>query len=790
MPSSGTCYHRSPSSGLRFRCRRPAIVSIADSFASALVIAGFCREHSPRNKIASPSVRGLSSLRLKSVACCERLLPKKHAYFSKSPTRDICGRSVRVPRVYSTEAVPDMVNSNKESYQEESRSAKDSTVKDVKCHVSLFDEQTSHTGAREPWRHSAKGQPSSTAERKDTSLPEILKCRVYDPQSATSSKVDFVRQRHKLSYAEDEFEAISEFYSKAIGEKANWRNAVDVVMKDSHSARAPSHLAFHRDLSRDAIENSAIERFLTALFDERKTNQFVFSLYRELPSPGVSQLSKRSRGMLLRRFAKPPDRRWVDARRYLALVEDMNKAGFGMSRSLWTSAIHLAGHAIGRVFKSDLKRAIGLWHRMERFAGIKADSVVFNTLFDIAIKAGQYTVADRLVEEMKDRGIDFSRCGKVSKIFYSGTKKDVGGIRQAFDEFIKSGEIVDTVVLNCLLASFLRAGELETAEQLYDRMMDAQSDLEKQFPDGRPPVFYHPTLSSNFSVYRSRTKKLSRILKISASLKDRFPEQHEALQSALPLTPDTRTFHILLSHHAHQTGNLYQFMAVLRDMEKTYSVPPRAMVFLFLFEGFALHGQRSKQWTSDRLKDAWNSFRRALYDSKERFNDRYYFRRERLGWENPLAKNTEPRLEPIAGDIYVPLPSDGAKSIQHTGEQANSRSPGEEIDEEDGEEEAWDEDNDASEDGNIEDMLNNQSRSFASQHELENIEQRVENGIFLGRKIIIAILRAFGACCGPKDVLDVWLQIERIWQIKKRKSLDVLAVKEELERQLSRHKRV
>jgi hypothetical protein len=70
--------------------------------------------------------------------------------------------------------------------------------------------------------------------------------------------------------------------------------------------------------------------------------------------------------------------------------------------------------------------------------------------------------------------------------------------------------------------------------------------------------------------------------------------------------------------------------------------------------------------------------------------------------------------------------------------------------------------------------------------ELKELERRIENGVFLGRSMIIVILGAFGTCCGPRQVMDVWMIMEKIWQPQKRRTLDVLAVQEELEKQMNR----
>lgn len=98
------------------------------------------------------------------------------------------------------------------------------------------------------------------------------------------------------------------------------------------------------------------------------------------------------------------------------------------------------------------------------------------------------------------------------------------------------------------------------------------------------------------------------------------------------------------------------------------------------------------------------------------------------------------------------------------------------------------------EDIDVDELFRQQAQDL--QNELQNepqdseeIERRIENGVFLGRRMVIIILRAFGACCGPEELMKVWLQIIRIWQPEKRKALDVLAAKEELERQMNRLQR-
>lgn len=590
-------------------------------------------------------------------------------------------------------------------------------------------------------------------------------------------------------------------YKRILGEKYDWRKAVNVLLAMPEARR-------DTDTGRDEIESPSVARLVEVLQEDNvPTTQHLFRLYRDIPAPGVAMLSKRSRGYLLRRFANPPNRRWADARRYLALVEDMAMAGLPMSRSLWSSAIHFAGrgNGSGKVLRRDLVRAIGLWQQMEHVAGIPADDVVFNILFDVAVKAGQYTVAGRLEEEMSKRGIGFSRFGMISKIFSYGLRKDVDGISQTFEAFVKSGEIVDTVVLNSLCASYLRAGEVQTAEQLYARMLEAQrATRDKNLKSDEHALPTDPILSSEFVLYRRNTRRLGRLLKKSRALQKHLPEYHRALQNSLPMTPDTRTFYIFLRHFAHQSGQLDKFMSVLHDMEETFAVPPRHIVYMLLFEGFGIHGRRKKSWSAERLRLTWHAYLRALRDSKARFDG--FYADTKMTWENPLSSRvtadmeTEPPMSDPGG-FYMSLPSattettpDPAKPVDSQ-DHTMSHDSGLERD---------DQDLEAIENDDIPEVEELDVHFFSSQwsstnapiatgpdtdpetQHIEHVQKRVENGVFVGRKMIIVILRAFGACCGPKEALEVWLQLERLWHPEHRKANDVFAVKEELDRQMSR----
>ncbi|KAJ5907770.1 hypothetical protein N7495_000452 [Penicillium taxi] len=703
-------------------------------------------------------------------------------------------------------------------------------------------------------------------------------------------------ERPVLRYQERVQIAFSNIFRKFLRDDPAWVESVDELL--------PKNTIFRKvDDTRDVVEIPSVARLVESLPNElNATPQFLFRLYRDLPSPGVAYLSKASRGTLLRRFGGPANRRLVDARRYLALVDDMISADLAMSRSMWSTAISMAGRSnSGKVSKWRLIRAIGLWQQMEHVAGIKADDVVFNILFDIAIKSNNFIVADRLEGEMEKRDIRFSREGLVSKIYSYGMKGDVEGIRETFDIFVKSGELVDTVVLNCMLASSLRAGDRGTAEEIYAKMIDAQQAVLSNNPEKSRFLDNTAALSSDLGFYRRETREIGRFLKSSKKLKKRRPAIHRALQNSLPMTPDTRTFYILLQHCARVSGNFTMFMNVLRDMETTFAVPPRHMIYILLFEAFALHGRHKKRfWTAERLRLTWMAFIRALRESSIRVRDVHS--ETPAVWENPFG--------PVGVDIEAPVDDTSNStpgndkglyisfsSTSDSGEKVEARedaigtpeapvdgksnftlgkneelymsfpptsNPGEKVKayedalgilvnhdshlemnsqatlenatekvkrqvedhanlaeeneieiaeklsaieeeeiieqasviENESENQTWGYENDqtseydwvmdtlpASEESPaVEGALNQPDNHF----KLNQSENRLQDGVFLGPRMITMILRAFGTCYGPHEVMEVWLQLEELWPPSKRKANDLLGIKEVLDEQMAR----
>ncbi|PGH03789.1 hypothetical protein AJ79_07265 [Helicocarpus griseus UAMH5409] len=666
---------------------------ISDIFTNSLVLAGLCREHSPR----------------------KRRLPRLSRHTSHAALQPS-------ENVQAQEKVTDGSNVDGETPR-------------------------SHQGDPSASQDIAKG-------------PSVTHTQI-SPHPSTPPpdfNIDYAAFKRASASKLDDTKSLFKFYFDVLGKKEGLKSLQVVLSNPAREVCLPQRKDPERYLP-NAVDIHGVQEVVDLLANERSSNQQIFRAYKEIPSPGVLYLSARTRRLLLHRFATPPRPLPIHAQRYLRLIDDMVEASLYISPSLWTAAIHLAGKSYTKVKKPDLKASLGMWRRMEHEGSVSSTSITFNILYDIAIKARQWKVADKIIQEMKARGLELSRFGKVAHIFSYGLRGDAEAVRNAYHEFVQQGEVVDTVVLNCVMVSLLRCGEQDVAEKMYDRMKHMHLTLKEHNADLQGSTAY-PSPSDNYAAYRKATKRLGRALGMTTFLHDKLPEHHRALQRAMPLTPDAKTFHIFLWHHANVTGDLARVMSLLEDMRDTFAIPPQGMIYIFLFHGFAAHGaKQDSEWTFRRLKNVWKHFLRALYHSKADLSTKPGVKRQRekYVWENPLTEKAY--SSSVRGRA-----ANNDERIFQSGSHAESHGV---------------------EEHSYHDHQPNTSSGDGAAKPFEEDETdddwRYENTVYLGRKLIVSCLRAHAACGGPEAVLDVWARIEALWKPEFQKKADVLAVRTVLE---------
>lgn len=350
----------------------------------------------------------------------------------------------------------------------------------------------------------------------------------------------------------------------------------------------------------DGEERHDVEIMVNVLHDEDANHEAIHEAYSALPFPGVSYLSEVRRRLLFRRLSAVETKNRETMLRYLSIVEDTKAAGLPLTVAEWNSAISFAGRYLARVEATEVESALRTWKEMEQEAGVQSGSVTFNILFDIAAKAGKFVLAEMILKEMDVRNLGINRFARVGFIYYHGLKGDGQGVRLAYRDFVESGEIVDTVVMNCVIASLIRAGEPAAADQVYERMKQM---LSRKTGATLP--------SSNWKGNR----ELGRVLDRATRLHQKDSRCLQQLRNEQYLGPNLHTYSIFIEHHASETGELRRISTLLDEMQ-TLGVPMHGRIFLKLFKGFANHGGiRYTSWTKPRLENVWSSLL-AVLDQK------------------------------------------------------------------------------------------------------------------------------------------------------------------------------
>lgn len=322
--------------------------------------------------------------------------------------------------------------------------------------------------------------------------------------------------------------------------------------------------------------------------------EHVYRLYQTLPEPRMPYLHAKIRHNLMRCLGRE-DKNSKSMLRYFAVVADIQNSGLRLTRPEWNAALSFAARYVGHSTETEVAAAMKLWKEMEQDAGIKSDAVTFNILFDVASKAGNFVLAEMLYNEMTKRGLAFNRYHHISLIHFFGLKGDSDGIRAAYKEMVENGEMIDTIVLNCVIAGFFRCGEESAAERVYERMRAAH--------ERAPAMPYRNYINSRI---------INKTLMLFATVSKEDSDLRRRFQKLSPIVPDLQTYRILLNHYAVKMAALDRVAYYLKDM-KWFHIPLHGAIFLALFKGFAFYGgPQGQAWSPQRLDNVWNAFVDAL----------------------------------------------------------------------------------------------------------------------------------------------------------------------------------
>jgi pentatricopeptide repeat protein len=384
----------------------------------------------------------------------------------------------------------------------------------------------------------------------------------------------------------------------------------------------------------DEDHDMALRRF-NRLLDRplgTSVNQ-IWNSYQRLQGPRPRYLTDMAINRTFRHLTWVEFKDAASSRRYFAFLNEVLAERIPVHRTQWNSSISFAARWIKNTTSEEVKKAIETWLRMEN-AGIQATIVTFNILFDAAIRAGRFALADTICNEIKQRKLTPDRSFRISMIYYAGLRRDGDAVRQAFRELVNGGEIVDTTVMNCVIVSLVRAGEGASAENAYLKMKHLH-ETKFGIPGSRNwrerklrGIDMHQTARQ---LRRDKAKHESSFFGGAFSSDDK----KEEAQRRAPIHPDAHTYRILIRYNAYTSGNLDRCRDLLNET-KDGGWPVHGSVYLFLFRGFYLHGGHAyTAWNRRSLEEFWADFIDA--SSPEKLKKAEFFARAER--ESELGEN-------------------------------------------------------------------------------------------------------------------------------------------------------
>jgi pentatricopeptide repeat protein len=446
------------------------------------------------------------------------------------------------------------------------------------------------------------GTPSVTSYHKTRRKGALCHHERYQPKSTKAERTGPLKQVKQ--FAAKELKALVDYYGIDLASEP----------KDDRVENEPLvwHLGDDRvpRTSDDPRVNPVVAMIKQLLEDEETPHALLFEAYRLLPAPGVEYLESTTIHALLHHLSVLERPTEIAMHRFLGILDDMKQAKICIIRSEWDTAIHLAGKFLGKVSNEELQSAMRMWREMEQQAGVQGRTVTFNILFDIAVKSGKYALADTFLNEMLARGLKFHRHFRVSLLYYYGVMKNGNGVRKVYHEMVESGDIIDTVVLNAVIAALSRAGEPGAAEHVFQRMKNMHIEKIRTFRGSLP---------FNVRTWRGRRSLGLHLTHEARALTDSGDlDKRKELQELAPIAPNSRTYSILIRHHARRVGDIDRVNELLREMGER-GVPLEGSIFVSIFQAFGkFGGVRYSSWTPDMLEQSWKEYMKAVDQKLDR----------------------------------------------------------------------------------------------------------------------------------------------------------------------------
>ncbi|KAF2150535.1 hypothetical protein K461DRAFT_280539 [Myriangium duriaei CBS 260.36] len=386
---------------------------------------------------------------------------------------------------------------------------------------------------------------------------------------------------------------------------------------EGHTFKITKHLAENTEIwkqrqdswtRREDIRDENVERIVSSL-EEQLARQSpdlksVFETYSRLPEPRISYLYPRTVTSLLQMLRQVQVKTAEIVKQYFAVMDDMVRSGLAPSMRDFTSGLVFVGKTAGINPGYGLARALKIFRRMEQYGIRRADIFTFNTLGDLALRAHRLDVFRDLLRELSYRKIPHDRYTWLLKLRYWGLRNNANRIKRTYREMVAEGELIDTVVLNCVIRQLIIVHDAFTAEKTFERMKDIESS-KPQEERATPPEEWNKQI------------QLAKMLRYASWLFRHDHENLKKLQHATPTSPNTYTYRMIVKHHCITTGNLHRVVDLLEEMQQRGLLITRP-IFWMVFNGFERNTSgKFSPWNISQLDSMFELFVHYVKLSRE-----------------------------------------------------------------------------------------------------------------------------------------------------------------------------
>jgi len=268
---------------------------------------------------------------------------------------------------------------------------------------------------------------------------------------------------------------------------------------------------------------------------------------------------------------------------FLTVVNDLEGSRAGLGIRDLNSAMHWVGRSIVNPTEQveALEKALKVFNEIENSKIHQADTVTFNTIGDITLRAGKLHLTKSFLNQIKLRHLQEDRYTHLLRIAYHGARGSPQGVKNGYRSMIEAGELIDTIALNCVIKNLLQTGDEETAELALQRMKDLHDEKTKQI---ETPIEWQGL------------RKLGYFLKYSAWQLNEHPTLRKQIQDAAPIAPNIATYGLFIKYYARHVGDYVKMVSYLDEMS-TRGLFPNSAIFFHIFVAF--------QWHSDALLTDW-----------------------------------------------------------------------------------------------------------------------------------------------------------------------------------------